>query len=187
MLPYTTRQWWLFCFGPKRAWVGVRNDQTGERDRGVQYGLHTVTGLCGSPGGGEETATKICLSRLYAQNLSVIVGDREREKESDRWPGVRDGGVRGCHQCRFIWLGWDMGRVRRAGRTQVIRGCWQWCIRGLEDSRTDLCQSQLNIENEWSYVVYWGNMGSVHLQVRSVLERDNNRSLGRMLDSTEAT
>lgn len=28
------------------VWVGVRNDQTVGRDRGVQYGLHTGTGLC---------------------------------------------------------------------------------------------------------------------------------------------
>lgn len=41
--------------------MGVRNDQSGERDRGVQYGLHTVTGLCGSLEG-EDSTTKICLS-----------------------------------------------------------------------------------------------------------------------------
>lgn len=35
-------------------WVGVRNDQTVERDRGVQYGLHTGTGLCRRMKGGGQ-------------------------------------------------------------------------------------------------------------------------------------
>ena len=41
--------------------MGVRNDQSGERDGGVQYGLHTVTGLCGSLEG-DDSATKVRLS-----------------------------------------------------------------------------------------------------------------------------
>lgn len=62
--------------------MGVRNDQTGERDGGVQYGLHTVTGLCGSPEGGGQHHKDLSV-RLYTKNLSVIVGDGERKKAID--------------------------------------------------------------------------------------------------------
>lgn len=65
--------------------MGVRNDQSREGDMGVQYGLHTVTGLCGSLKGGRGAAQhhkdlSVC---LYTQNLSVIVGDAERKKGID--------------------------------------------------------------------------------------------------------
>lgn len=64
------------------VWVGVRNDQTVERDRGVQYGLHTGTGLCRClKGGGTVPQRPVCLST--PQNLNVTVSVREKKKGMD--------------------------------------------------------------------------------------------------------
>ena len=109
-------------------------------------------------GGGRQRhkGPSVC---LYTQNLSVIVGDTERKKErqTERKKGI-DGegwemeGQRGwggcCRRSCFIWLSRDgtVGRVQQAGRTQVIWGCWQRCIRGSEDSQTDRCHSRLDTE-----------------------------------------
>lgn len=84
--------------------MGVRNDQTGERDRGVQYGLHTVTGLCGGPEGGGQGHKDLSV-RLYAQKISVIVGAAGRKKgiDSEGW-GV------GGRQWSLVCLSWDSGQ-----------------------------------------------------------------------------
>lgn len=62
--------------------MGVRNDQTGERDRGVQYGLHTVTGLCGGPEGGVgEHHKDLSVSPLHPESKCHRGRQRERERE----------------------------------------------------------------------------------------------------------
>lgn len=64
------------------VWVGVRNDQTVGRDRGVQYGLHTGTGLCrclkGVGGWGTVPQRPVCLSP--PQNRNVTASVREKKK-----------------------------------------------------------------------------------------------------------
>lgn len=61
-------------------WVGVRNDQTVERDRGVQYGLHTGTGLCHRMKG-EDSSTKARLSVYTPESKCHCECRRGKERD----------------------------------------------------------------------------------------------------------
>lgn len=96
----------------------MRNDQRGEGDRGVQYGLHTVTGLCVRLEG-DDCATKTCLCPCTPRDWErVIVGDAERKKErkgrEEEGGGAEEGTL---PSARFIWPSWD-----RAGRSGMFSG-----------------------------------------------------------------
>lgn len=76
----------LFYPGKGGGGVGVRNDQAVERDRGVQYGLHTGTGLCRCLKGGAVPQRPVCLTP--PQNLNVTASVREKKKGMDLEEGA---------------------------------------------------------------------------------------------------
>lgn len=97
---------------------------------GVQYVLHTVTGLCGSleEQGGWDSTTKMCLSASTprVQLLWWETEKEERERKKERGEGQGDGGRDGgsCCPSRFIWLSGDrtVGRVWTRGMLLLLLG-----------------------------------------------------------------